>query len=57
MGSVKRAEVRIQDDLRVEGPETVHVVIVTDPETSSYVTTRTQGVAAITLMDNDSECT
>ena len=44
-------ELTVQDDLRVEGPEAMHVVIVTD----SRVTTRSQGVAAVTLLDNDNE--
>ena len=54
-GSVKAVELTVQDDLRIEGPETMHVVIVTDSRIMNPVTTRSQGVAAVTLLDNDSE--
>ena len=48
-------EFTVQDDLRVEGPETMHVVIVTDSRIMNPVTTSSKGVAAVTLLDNDSE--
>ena len=48
-------EFTVHDDLRVEGPETMHVVIVTDSRIMNPVTTSSQGVAAVTLLDNDSE--
>ena len=56
VGSVKKVELTVNDDSRVEGPETVHVVIVTDSGVMNPVTTKNQGVAAVTLLDNDSRC-
>lgn len=56
VGSVKKVELTVNDDSRVEGPETVHVVIVTDSGVMNPVTTQNQGVAAVTLLDTDSRC-
>ena len=55
-GTVRRVELIVGDDQQVEGPETVHVVILNDASIMNPVTSGSQGgVAAVTLLDNDSE--
>lgn len=55
-GSIKQAQVAIQDDLEVEGPEIVHITIMNSSNIfATNLQTRNTGLTSLVILDNDSK--